>query len=122
MRHDTWSIDMNPARTYIVRIEADFEKINDLLANAVGREIDAYDFPPTACCDSSREELDNKLHLYKVYTIASDLTESDPVFVMARSKEGAACLFHKARARDCENTICEVIVSKLQDAEVCDPS
>jgi len=62
----------------------------------------------------------NRLHLYKVYTIDDDLVESDPVFVMARSEDGAACLYHKARARDLENIICEVIVDKVQDAEVCD--
>ena len=62
----------------------------------------------------------NRLHLFKVYTIASDLTESDPVFVMARHEEGAAALFHKARARDQENILCEVIISKVQDAEMCD--
>jgi hypothetical protein len=62
----------------------------------------------------------NRLHLFKVYTIDDDLSESDPVFVMARSEDGAACLFHKARARDQDNILCEVIVSKVQDAEVCD--
>ena len=62
----------------------------------------------------------NCLSLFKVYTIDSDLCESDPIFVMARTEDGAACLFHKARARDFDNILCEVIVSKVQDAEVCD--
>ena len=197
------SIDMNPARTYTVRIEADFEKINDVLAEAVGNEIDAYEFgcgckqdPPCMGCNKPSEkyrgfyatiqyydedeakyvficnsqqmendadddghvfyyydgtpeqfmkdygadrgrgcsdwyavavegvrppaEEPNRLHLYKVYTIDVNLCESEPIFVMARSEDGAACLFHKARARDLENFICEVIVDKVQDAEVCD--
>ena len=39
---------------------------------------------------------------------------------MALHEEGAACLYHKSRARDHENILCEVVVSKVADAEVCD--
>lgn len=76
--------------------------------------------PPSAPAPVADAVEPIRLHLFSVYTIASDLTESDPVYVMARHEEGAACLFHKARARDHDNIICEVIVSKVQDAEVCD--
>lgn len=140
------SIDMNPAKEYFVRIEAtDTQRVHDLLSESVGNEISAYEIvlqpndngcgccndPPCIGCadaidkqglsEAEKSALEpNRLHLFSVYTIASDLTESDPVYVMARHEAGAACLFHKARARDHDNTICEVIVSKVQDAEVCD--
>lgn len=62
----------------------------------------------------------NRLHLFKVYTINEDTSETDGIFVMALTEDGAACLYHKARARDHGNILCEVVVSKVADAEVCD--
>ena len=62
----------------------------------------------------------NRLHLYKLYTIDSDLREGDPVFIMAMSEEGAACHFHKARARDHGNIMREIIVSMVSHAENAD--
>ena len=59
------------------------------------------------------------LHLYRVRLIFLDLTECDPVFVMARHDEEAAMLVHKARARDTHDA-CEVIVSMVQNGEECD--
>ena len=62
----------------------------------------------------------NRLHLYAVWTINSDTSETEKTYIMALHEEGAACLYHKARARDHENILCEVVVSKVADAEVCD--
>lgn len=62
----------------------------------------------------------NMLSLFKVYTINDDTSETDPIFIMALTEEGAACLYHKSRARDHGNIMCEIVVSKLFDAEVCD--
>jgi hypothetical protein len=75
--------------------------------------------PPCLGCveeDSSA----NRLHLYAVWTIASDTSETEKTYIMALHEEGAACLYHKARARDHGNILCEVVVSKVADAEVCD--
>lgn len=62
----------------------------------------------------------NMLSLFKVFTINEDTSETDGIFVMALSEAGAACLYHKARAREHGNILCEVVVSKIADAEVCD--
>lgn len=62
----------------------------------------------------------NRLHLFKVFTINEDTSETDGIFVMALCEAGAACLYHKARAREHGNILCEVVVSKVADAEVCD--
>lgn len=62
----------------------------------------------------------NRLHLFKVFTINEDTSETDGIFVMALTEDGAACLYHKARAREHGNILCEVVVSKVADAEVCD--
>lgn len=62
----------------------------------------------------------NLLNLFKVYTINDDTSETDPRYIMALTEEGAAVLYHKARAREHGNYLCEIIVSKLADAEVCD--
>jgi len=62
----------------------------------------------------------NRLHLFKVFTINEDTSETDGIFVMALTEDGAACLYHKARAREHGNILCEVVVSKVADSEVCD--
>lgn len=75
--------------------------------------------PPCLGCveeDSSA----NRLHLYAVWTIAWDTSETEKVYIMALHEEGAAWLYHKSRARDHDNMLCEVMVSKIADAEVCD--
>jgi hypothetical protein len=40
---NAWSIDMDPKKTTTVRIEGDFDKVCDLLSEAVHREINAYE-------------------------------------------------------------------------------
>jgi hypothetical protein len=40
---NAWSIDMDPKKTMTVRIEGDFDKVCDLLSEAVHREINAYE-------------------------------------------------------------------------------
>lgn len=62
----------------------------------------------------------NRLNLYAVWTIGADTSETEKVYIMALHEEGAACLYHKSRARDHGNILCEVVVSKVADAEVCD--
>lgn len=62
----------------------------------------------------------NRLNLYSVWTINSDTSETEKVYIMALHEEGAACLYHQSRARDHGNILCEVVVSKVADAEVCD--
>lgn len=62
----------------------------------------------------------NLLNLYAVWTINSDTSETDKVYIMALTEDGAACLYHQSRARDHGNILCEVVVSKVADAEVCD--
>ena len=62
----------------------------------------------------------NRLNLYAVWTINSDTSETEKVYIMALHEEGAACLYHQSRARDHGNILCEVVVSKVADAEVCD--
>ena len=62
----------------------------------------------------------NRLNLYAVWTINSDTSETEKTYIMALHEEGAACLYHKSRARDHGNILCEVVVSKVADAEVCD--
>lgn len=62
----------------------------------------------------------NRLNLYAVWTINSDTSETEKIYIMALHDEAAACLYHKARARDHGNIMCEIMVSKVADAEVCD--
>ena len=40
---NAWSIDMDPKKTTTVRIEGDFDKVCDLLSEAVHRQINAYE-------------------------------------------------------------------------------
>jgi hypothetical protein len=136
---DAWRIDMDPKHEHLVRIEGCTDQVCDLLNEAVANEINAFEIiskptgsgcgcnqsPPCIGCapqcpPCQPQDLINGLHLFKVYTIDEDLTESDPVFVMALCKDGAACLFHKARSRDHCNILCEVVVSKVQSAEDAD--
>jgi hypothetical protein len=62
----------------------------------------------------------NRLHLYAVWTINADTSETEKVYIMALHEEGAACLYHQSRARDHGNILCEIVVSKVADSEVCD--
>lgn len=79
------------------------------------------DLPDNADLSSVPDDPDaNRLHLFKVFTINEDTSETDGIFVMALCEAGAACLYHKARAREHDNILCEVVVSKVADAEVCD--
>lgn len=62
----------------------------------------------------------NHLHLFSVYSIAEDLTESKIVYIMAVDELSAAFLFHKARARDYSNEPQELIINFLSHANDCD--
>jgi len=58
----------------------------------------------------------NKLHLFSIFAIAQDLTESKVVYIMAVDEQSAAFLFHKARARDYSNEPQELIINFLSHA------
>jgi hypothetical protein len=62
----------------------------------------------------------NQLHLFSVYSIAEDHTESKIVYIMAVDEPSAAYLFHKSRARDYSNDPQELIVQLLRFAIDCD--
>lgn len=62
----------------------------------------------------------NHLHLFSVYSIAEDLTESKIVYIMAVDELSAVSLFHKARARDYSNDPQEIIINFLRHAIDCD--
>ena len=127
MADEAWNIDMDPAKTITVRVEGDFYRITEMLGDAVGSTITAFEVtstPPqyaedTPCyaCDTHRH---NRLNLYSVRAIAEDTSETEPRYIMAQHEEAAALLYHKARAQEHENVACEIVVSKIADAEVCD--
>lgn len=145
-REEQNMIDMDPKREHLVRIEGCFPEICDMLGEAVeAKQIDSYevidaphfDIPDNGCgcmgdppCKGCSDEADlsevpvdsdaNRLNLYAVWTINGDTSETEKVYIMALHEEGAACLYHQSRARDHGNILCEVVVSKVADAEVCD--